>query len=115
MTVGCPGGDHQAQANLQLVLNSLLWGMNPQEAVEAPRFASQGVRNSFYPHTYYPAQLGVEPGISDAALSALSAMGHDVVGVASAGMGATVSTRDPETGVLASSGDPRRACYAIAW
>ena len=115
MTVGCPGGDHQAQANMQLVLNSLLWGMNPQEAVEAPRFASQGVKNSFYPHTYYPGQLGVEPGIPQSVRDELSAMGHDVVTVASAGMGATISTRDPQTGVLASSGDPRRACYAIAW
>ncbi len=115
MTVGCPGGDHQAQANMQLVLNSLLWGMNPQEAVEAPRFASQGVTNSFYPHTYYPGQLGVEPGISRSALDELRAMGHDIVTVASAGMGATVSTRDPHTGTLASSGDPRRACYALAW
>ena len=42
-------------------------------------------------------------------------MGHDIVTVASAGMGATVSTRDPQTGVLASSGDPRRACYALSW
>ena len=115
MTIGCPGGDHQAQANMQLVLNSLLWGMNPQEAVEAPRFASQGVTNSFYPHTYYPAQLGVEPGIPQDTQDELKAMGHDVVSVASAGMGATVSTRDPETGTLASSGDPRRACYAISW
>ena len=114
-TVGCPGGDHQAQANMQLVLNSLLWGMNPQEAVEAPRFASQSVRNSFYPHTYYPGQLGVEPGIPQGVRDELSAMGHDIVTVGSAGMGATISTRDPETGVLASSGDPRRACYAIAW
>ncbi len=115
MTVGCPGGDHQAQANMQLVLNSLLWGMNPQEAVEAPRFASQAVTNSFYPHTYYPAQLGVEPGIPQSVRDELSAMGHDIVTVASAGMGATVSTRNPETGVLASSADPRRACYALAW
>ena len=115
MTIGCPGGDHQAQANMQLVLNSLLWGMNPQEAVEAPRFASQGVTNSFYPHTYYPAQLGVEPGIAQDTQDELKAMGHDVVSVASAGMGATVSVRDPETGTLASSGDPRRACYAISW
>ena len=45
----------------------------------------------------------------------LRALGHDITFVASAGMGATVSTRDPETGVLASSGDPRRACYALAW
>ena len=115
MTVGCPGGDHQAQANMQLVLNSVLWGMNPQEAVEAPRFASQGVRNSFYPHTYYPGQLGVEPGVPQSTRDELSAMGHDIVTVASAGMGATVSTRDPKTGVLASSGDPRRACYALSW
>ena len=115
MTVGCPGGDHQAQANMQLVLNSVLWGMNPQEAVEAPRFASQGVRNSFYPHTYYPGQLGVEPGIPQSTRDELTAMGHDIVSVASAGMGATVSTRDPQTGVLASSGDPRRACYALSW
>ncbi len=115
MTIGCPGGDHQAQANMQLVLNSVLWGMNPQEAVEAPRFASQGVRNSFYPHTYYPGQLGVEPGIPQNTRDELSAMGHDIVSVASAGMGATVSTRDPQTGVLASSGDPRRACYALSW
>ena len=115
MMTGCPGGDHQAQANMQLMLNTLLWGMNPQEAVEAPRFASQGVTNSFYPHTYYPGQLGVEPGIPQSTRDELSAMGHDIVTVGSAGMGATVSTRDPETGVLASSGDPRRACYAIAW
>ena len=115
MTIGCPGGDHQAQANMQLVLNSLLWGMNPQEAVEAPRFASQGVRNSFYPHTYYPGQLGVEPGISQNVVKELQDMGHDIVNVASAGMGATVNTRNPETGVLASSADPRRACYALSW
>ena len=115
MMTGCPGGDHQAQANMQLMLNTLLWGMNPQEAVEAPRFASQGVTNSFYPHTYYPGQLGVESGIPQSTRDELSAMGHDIVTVGSAGMGATVSTRDPETGVLASSGDPRRACYAIAW
>ena len=115
MTVGCPGGDHQAQANMQLVLNSLLWGMNPQEAVEAPRFASQGVRNSFYPHTYYPAQLGVEPGIAPDVMNELRDMGHEVVSVASAGMGATVNVRNPETGTLASSADPRRACYALSW
>ena len=115
MTVGCPGGDHQAQANMQLVLNSLLWGMNPQESVEAPRFASQGVKNSFYPHTYYPGQMGVEPAIPQSTRDELTAMGHHLVSVASAGMGATVTSRDPETGVLASSGDPRRACYALAW
>ncbi|PON09820.1 hypothetical protein C2W62_53395, partial [Candidatus Entotheonella serta] len=32
MTFGCPGGDAQAQANLQLILNVMVFGMNPQQA-----------------------------------------------------------------------------------
>ena len=115
MTVGCPGGDHQAQANTQLILNSLLWQMNPQTAVEAPRFASNNVLNSFYPHSYYPGQLAAETGIPQTTRDELASMGHQIVTVDGAGVGATVSTRNPITGVLASSGDPRRACYALAW
>ena len=114
MTVGCPGGDHQAQANLQLILNSLLWGMNPQAAVEAPRFASNNVVNSFYPHSYFPGQLAVEHAIPQSTRDELAALGHEVIAVDGAGVGATVSTRDPDTGVLASSADPRRACYALS-
>ena len=115
MTVGCPGGDHQAQANTQLILNALLWRMNPQVAVEAPRFASNNVLNSFYPHSYYPGQLAVESAIPQSTRDELASMGHQVVTVDGAGVGATISTRNPDTGVLASSGDPRRACYALAW
>ena len=115
MTSGCPGGDHQAQANLQLILNTLLWGMNPQEAVEAPRFASNNVVNSFYPHSYFPGQLAVERGIPQSVRDDLAAMGHEVVVVDGAGVGATISRRDPDTGVLATSADPRRACYALSW
>ena len=116
MTIGCPGGDHQAQANLQLVLNTLLWGMNPQESVEAPRFATESVRNSFYPHTYFPNRVSLEHGIGDDVVDALQALGHrEIRRVATCGMGATVSRRDPDNGVLSSSADPRRACYAIGW
>ena len=115
LTVGCPGGDHQAQGNLQILLNTLVWGMNPQAAVEAPRFASTSVTNSFYPHTYYPGQLALEPEFPAETADELRAMGHNIVTVSDAGMGATISRRDPDNGVLSSGGDPRRACYAIAW
>src|SRR3989442_10013467 len=64
MTVGCPGGDDQAQADLQIVLNLVVFGMNPQQAVEAPRFATQTLVNSFYPRVYKPGQLNVEAGPS---------------------------------------------------
>ncbi len=113
MTFGCPGGDDQAQANLQLILNVLVFGMNPQQAVEAPRFASQSVVNSFYPRAYYPAQLNIETGMDDETVRQVSALGHVVERVGACGIGAIVTQRDPEHGVLVSGADPRRPTYGI--
>jgi gamma-glutamyltranspeptidase/glutathione hydrolase len=114
-TIGCPGGDDQAQANLQLVLNVLLFGMNPQQAVEAPRFATQTLVNSFYPREYRPGQLNVEPGFTEATRAELCALGHSVTEVGACGNGAVVTHRDPATGVLSAGADPRRPTYALAW
>ena len=114
MTVGCPGGDNQAQANVQLMLNVILFGMDPQQAVEAPRFSSQSNVNSFYPHVYHPGRLDLEPAIPETAAEELRAMGHRIARTVDCGMGATVSVRDPQTGHLSTGADPRRACYALA-
>lgn len=115
MTFGCPGGDHQAQANLQLMLNTFVFGMNPQEAIEAPRFATDSVPNSFYPHVYLPGQLSAEDAIPQETVYDLKVMGHRVVRATVCGMGATVTARDQETGVMSAGADPRRACYALGW
>ncbi len=115
MTIGCPGGDDQAQANLQLVLNVLLFGMNPQRAAEAPRFSTQTLVNSFYPRAYKPGQLNVEPGIAESTRSELRALGHGVTEIGACGIGAVVTHRDPDTGVLSAGADPRRPTYALAW
>ena len=115
MTIGCPGGDNQSQACLQLILNVLIFGMDPQQAVEAPRFGSQSVPNSFYPHVYFPGRLDLEDGITVETEKALASLGHKIERAANCGMGATVSRRDPESGILSTSGDPRRACYALGW
>ena len=114
MTFGCPGGDNQVQANAQLILNSLVFGMDPQQAVEAPRFATASNVNSFYPHVYYPGQLDLEPGIAETTADMLRTLGHKIHRTANCGLGATVSARDPETGSLSTGADPRRACYALA-
>ena len=114
-TIGCPGGDHQAQANTQLILNTLVFGMNPQEAIEAPRFATESVVNSFHPHVYYPGRLSLEPGVSSETSEALKELGHEIVPAVVCGMGATVARRDPDTGVLSTGGDLRRSSYAIGW
>ncbi len=114
MTVGCPGGDNQTQANVQLMLNVILFGMDPQQAVESPRFATQSNVNSFYPHVYHPGRLDLEQAIPETAAEELRAMGHRIARAVDCGMGATVSVRDPETGYLSTGADPRRACYALA-
>jgi gamma-glutamyltranspeptidase/glutathione hydrolase len=114
MTIGCPGGDDQAQGDLQLVLNTLVFGMNPQQAVEAPRFSTQTLINSFYPRVYKPGQLNVEPGIPARTREELTALGHTVTEIGACGIGAIVTRRDPATGVVMAGADPRRATYALA-
>jgi gamma-glutamyltranspeptidase / glutathione hydrolase len=114
-TVGCPGGDDQAQADLQIVLNLLVFGMNPQRAVEAPRFSTQTLVNSFYPRVYSPGQLNVEPGIPERTRAELRALGHTVGEIGACGIGAVVTRRDPATGALSAGADPRRPTYALAW
>ena len=115
MTIGCPGGDDQAQADLQLILNVLVFGMNPQQAVEAPRFSTQTLVNSFYPRVYLPGQLNVEAAIADSTRAELTALGHTVTEIGACGIGAVVTRRDPDGGVLAAGADPRRPTYALAW
>ena len=114
-TVGCPGGDDQAQADLQIVLNLLVFGMNPQQAVEASRFSTQTLVNSFYPRAYKPNVLNVEPGIPSSTRAELTERGHVVSEIGACGVGAVVTRRDPETGVLSAGADPRRPTYALAW
>jgi len=114
MTVGCPGGDDQAQANLQIVLNLVAFGMNPQQAVEAPRFATQTLVNSFYPRVEKPGQLNVESGIPETTRAELRALGHTVTEIGACGIGAIVTRRDPDSGVLSAGADPRRPTYALA-
>ena len=115
MTFGCPGGDDQTQANLQMMLNVFVFGMDLQQAVEAPRFSTQSMPNSFYPRAYHPGVLNLETGFSDATASALAAMGHQVNRVGACGIGAVITQRDLDTGILAAGADPRRPTYAIAW
>ena len=114
-TVGCPGGDDQGQANLQMILNTLVFDMNPQQAVETPRFATETLIDSFWPHSYRPGVLSVEPGISEPVRDELRALGHTIEVVGACGIGAVVTRRDPDVGTLSAGADPRRPTYALAF
>ncbi len=115
MAMASPGNDRQVQAMLQVLLNLLVFGMTPQEAVEAPRFASYNFRASSWPGNLEPGLLALEEGIPDATLEALRAWGRDVRRWPhwcwSAG-GVCLSML-LDNGVRAGAADPRRESYAV--
>jgi gamma-glutamyltranspeptidase/glutathione hydrolase len=69
MVVGASGGPTIISSTLQVLLDVLVFGLDAQEAVSAPRIH----------HQWLPAKLSVEPGIPDDVLRSLRARGHDVV------------------------------------
>ena len=117
MVLSTPGGDNQDQALLQVLLNVIEFGMNPQEAVEAPRFDTQHYVSSFDDHEFLPGSLNVESRVSLKTIQELSEKGHKVKvqgewGTLSA---PTVIIYDPSNGVASAGADPRRSRYAVAW
>jgi gamma-glutamyltranspeptidase/glutathione hydrolase len=117
MVLSTPGGDNQDQALLQVLLNIVEFGMNPQEAVEAPRFDTQHYVSSFDDHEFLPGSLNVESRVGLKTIQELSQKGHKVKVQGEWGTlsSPTVITYDPKTGVAAAGADPRRSRYAVAW
>jgi gamma-glutamyltranspeptidase/glutathione hydrolase len=116
MPFGTPGGDVQTQAMLQVFLNIHLFGMEVQEAVEAPRVASYSYPSSFEPHAYHPGLLNLESRIDKATGDALGRLGHKIGWWPDwtwlAGAVCTVVANET-TGVLKGGADPRRPSYAL--
>lgn len=112
---GTPGGDVQLQALAQVWLNIELFGMSPQQAVEAPRFATYSFPDSFEPHAYNPGRLNIEARLGDQRISELAQLGHDVVEWPDFAWraGAVCFARKSSSGVLEAAADPRRPAYAI--
>jgi gamma-glutamyltranspeptidase/glutathione hydrolase len=117
MVLSTPGGDNQDQALLQVLLNIIEFGMNPQEAVEAPRFDTQHYVSSFDDHEFLPGSLSVESRVGLKTIQELSEKGHKVKVQGEWGTlsSPTVIIYDPKTGVAAAGADPRRSRYAVAW
>jgi gamma-glutamyltranspeptidase/glutathione hydrolase len=94
LSFGVMGGSMQPQGHTQLLLNLLVFDMDLQEAVDAPRFRSMGGTN-----------VRLETPISDEVAAALEAMGHRVSFGGSFG-GAQVILRLPKG--WAAGSDPRK-------
>lgn len=117
MVLSTPGGDNQDQALLQVLLNIIEFGMNPQEAVEAARFDTQHYVSSFDDHEFLAGSLNVESRVPEKTIDELKSRGHKVKVQSAWGTlsAPTVIVYDLRTGVSAAGADPRRGRYAVAW
>ena len=116
MVLGSPGGDDQCMRTMQTFLNMVEFGMNIQQAIEAPRWSTQSFPSSPFPHTMYPGQMSVERRISEAIQQQLTKKGHKVKVEGSWSLGSNAGiVVDSKKGVLEAGADPRASAYALAW
>ena len=116
MILGSPGGDDQVMRTMQTLINILDFGMNVQQAIEAPRWSSRSFPASPFPHTMHPGDLSVEARIPESVRQALIAKGHKLTvdGAWSLGSNGAIMI-DVKTGVLSAGADPRVEAIAWAW
>jgi gamma-glutamyltranspeptidase/glutathione hydrolase len=98
---GVMGGAMQPQGHVQVLLNLLVFGMGPQEAVDAPRFRHLAGR-----------RVALEAPIRDDVRTALSALGHDIVDEGPVSFGGAQLVMRLRRGWAAAS-DPRKDGLAI--
>ena len=78
MAFGTPGGDQQDQWTMGFFLNHVVFGMNLQEAIDAPAFHTDHCPSSFYPRESLPGSLSIEARAGDAVITGLRDRGHEV-------------------------------------
>jgi gamma-glutamyltranspeptidase / glutathione hydrolase len=105
---GTPGGHIQVQTNLQLLVNVVDGGMNPQEAIEAPRWQHLGAGGSVATVEEGVGTLEIETRGRQALVDALTERGHIVktIGDWAHGSATQLLSVLPE-GTYAVGSDPR--------
>ena len=78
LAFGTPGGDQQDQWALHVFLRHVHFGMNLQEAIDAPAFHTEHAPSSFYPRAARPGHVAVEGRFAQATLDELRRRGHQV-------------------------------------
>jgi gamma-glutamyltranspeptidase/glutathione hydrolase len=115
LAFGTPGGDAQDQWTLQFFLAHTRFGLDLQEAIDAPSFQSDHFPSSFWPRRAAPGKLVLEARHDPAAVAALRARGHLVELADPWSLGRTCAAGiDPATGFLHAAANPRgRQAYAV--
>jgi gamma-glutamyltranspeptidase / glutathione hydrolase len=100
---GVMGGFMQPQGHLQVGSNLIDYRMDPQSALDAPRFQWQRAK-----------EVALEDGFGEAIRGKLAARGHHLRAEGYYG-GGQVIVRDSESGVLVAGSEPRNDGAAAGW
>ncbi len=105
MAFGVMGGQYQACGHAHVLANMADFGMDPQEAVDAPRAFAD-------PKT---GLLMVEDGVSETTCADLAAKGHKLSHAEGPIGGAQVILMDASRGILVGASDPRKDGMAVGY
>jgi gamma-glutamyltranspeptidase/glutathione hydrolase len=120
LAVSVAGGDLQDQTALNLILDVIEFGMKPDAAVTALRFATRHHENSFNPASNRASTVGslaslqLGSGADEAAIEELTRRGHKVTRTTGPIGNPVMIWIDPATGIPHAAGDPRAGRHAGA-
>ena len=103
MAFGLMGGAMQPQGHAQMLINLLVFGMDPQQAVDAPRFRHLS-----------GARVAIEPGVDPGALASLAELGHELLDPDPIAFGGAQLVWRLDRGWAAAS-DPRKDGHAAGY
>jgi gamma-glutamyltranspeptidase/glutathione hydrolase len=116
LAFGVMGGDFQPQGHVEVLVNWLDFGLNLQEACDAPRFAHEGSTDpTGTAQEDGGGALVVEGGFAPEVLEELKRRGHAFRERRGIFGGFQGILRDPTTGVLTGASDPRKDGQAAGW
>jgi gamma-glutamyltranspeptidase/glutathione hydrolase len=110
--IGTQGGDAQAQVQLQLITNLVNYEMEPQAAIDAPRWVAGGSAGA------NPRTVMLEIRFPQSTFDDLSARGHAIMATTDwdGRFGhAQMILRDPKSGSLRGGADPRADGAAVGY
>ncbi len=116
MLTGSPGGDDQPMRTIQTLINMVDFGLNLQQAIEAPRWTTTSFPASTFPHRMNPGAMTIESRIPEPVRNELLRRGHrlSIAGPWSLNSSGGIHI-DWAQGVIDAAADPRVFSTALAW
>lgn len=78
IVLSTPGGDNQEQALMQILFDVVLFHMNSEQAIEAPRFETRHLVSSFDNHAMNPGDLQLDDRTPQFVIQDLASRGHRI-------------------------------------